>query len=395
MTSFTLSDAFLPDVPEPAPKWTGGPRLPFGAGNNDLEAVPVEALAEAAARVIRREGAGLAVYNLGGDPLGYRPLRDFITAHLGRRGITAGPENVLITAGSGNGIDLVIKGFLQPGDTVLIEEHSYAGAIRRFTRNGVRLVGVPLDADGIVPEALAGVLDRLAAEGVRPKMLYTIPTVQNPTATVLPPDRREAIARIARERGFVIFEDECYADLTWTGTAPAAIHGLAPDISIHIGSFSKTLGPAVRVGYLVAGEEAVRRLLALRADGGVGAIDQMVVAEYFTAHFDAHLTALRARLSHKLDVLIEEIRRNFGVNTEITRPEGGIFLWVALPPGTDSLALARRAQAEGIAINPGPEWSTSAATTGNWIRLCYAQTTEAQIREGIRRLAEIARDIAA
>ena len=166
-------------------------------------------------------------------------------------------------------------------------------------------------------------LPTLKAKGITPKFIYTIPTIQNPTASILPLDRRHALLKLAREYNVAIFEDECYADLLWEGVeAPPALYALDPGCVIHLGSFSKSLAPALRLGYIVAEWEIMRRLLPLKGDSGTGALDQMVVAEYFSKNFDKHLRHLNGVLHDKLNTMVEAVEREFGAAAECWHPEG-------------------------------------------------------------------------
>jgi 2-aminoadipate transaminase len=250
-----------------------------------------------------------------------------------------------------------------------------------------------LDAHGIVPEALAEQLASLKAQGKTPKLLYTIPTIQNPTGSILPLDRRMAILALAKQYGFPIFEDECYADLLWQGGAPPAFYGLAPDQVVHIGSFSKSLAPALRVGYAVADWSVLSRLVALKTDGGTGALDQMVIAEYFSHHFDDHLGRLSTVLKGKLDAMIEAVEREFGTSVQMMKPEGGIFLWIKLPDTVDVTTLIKPAAEAGIVFNPGPEWAVDGAAAKSWLRLCFALPTKEVIRDGVAAFAKVCHDV--
>jgi 2-aminoadipate transaminase len=291
-TTIDYSKLFSAGLPAAASRWAPFPKYYFVGGNNDPEQIPIEGLVEAAASVLRREGSKLAIYNLGLGPQGYPALRQFVADKCGRqRGIKASIEDILITTGSGQGLDMISKLLVNPGDTVLTEEFCYQGAMNRFRNLGAKLVGMKLDADGIVIDALAQQLADLKARGITPKFIYTIPTVQNPTASILPLDRRLALIKLAHEYNVAIFEDECYADLLWEAVeAPPALYTLDPGCVIHIGSFSKCLAPALRLGYLIAGWDIMSRLIPLKADSGTGALDQMVVAEYFSQHYDRHVS---------------------------------------------------------------------------------------------------------
>jgi 2-aminoadipate transaminase len=390
-TGFALSHLFATDLPAPAPRWTGFPKYNFIGGHNDPERVPAAELAAAAAAALRRDGADLALYNPHG-PQGFRPIREFVVAKVKARGIACSPEDVLITSGSGQGLDLVNRVMLNRGDWVILEEFTYGGALTKLQRLGVNVVGAPLDDDGLVIEALDRIVSDLKAKGTPPKFIYTIPTVQNPTGSILPVERRQALLALARKHGVAIFEDECYADLTWNPEAPAAIYAMDPSQVIHVGSFSKTLSPALRLGYVIADWTVMSRLVGLKRelDSGTGALEQMVVAEYFSHHFNQHVGELTAVLKEKLDTMVEALEREFGTAVEkMWRPKGGIFLWIKLPDRIDVTKLVAPAAAQGLVFNPGPEWSCNAATSKSHMRLCFALPSKEAIREGIATLARV------
>jgi 2-aminoadipate transaminase len=197
---------------------------------------------------------------------------------------------------------------------------------------------------------------------------------------------------LAEEYGVPIFEDDCYSDLIWNGERPPALHALSTSGNvIHIGSFSKSIAPALRVGFIVAPWSIMSRMIALKVDAGSGALEQMVLAEYCAPHFAAHVPALRQGLRKKLEVLMEALDEQFGTAAEFDDPRGGIFLWVKLPDQVDTLKLRQSAMQAGVAINPGPEWSTDATYSRSRMRLCFASPTEADIRDGIAILADICR----
>lgn len=382
---------FRKDTPEPAPRWAGFPKYNFIGGHNDPTQVPAAALAEAAASVLRREGRNLALYNLGHGPLGHAALREVVADKLARhRGIACTRDDVLITSGSLQGLDLVMDLLIEPGDTVLIEELSYNGTITRARRRGANIVPMPLDADGIRMDALERILGDLKAKGITPKFIYTIPTIQNPTGSILPLERRHRLIALARAHGVPIFEDECYADLVWAGTeAPPALYALDPGQVIHIGSFSKTLAPALRVAYAVAPWPVLSRLVALKTDAGTGALEQMLVAEYFSRHFDSHVAKLRGVLEDKLATMLDAVAREFGSAAECWKPKGGIFLWIRLPDAVDVRKLIQPAAERGIAFNPGPEWACDPASARSQLRLCFALPSKEEIREGVAAFARV------
>jgi 2-aminoadipate transaminase len=391
--SFDFAPLLRPGLPPPAAKWSGFPKYNFIGGNNDAEQLPVDGLIAAATTVLAREGSTLATYGLASGPLGYRPLREFLVAKLRRdAGISCSIDQILITSGSLQAIDLVNGILLAPGDTVLIEQETYQGALTRLARLGVKPVGIPLDHEGLRLDALAAALADLEGRNIRPKYIYTIPTVQNPTGTIMGDERRLALLRLAEAHGVPVFEDDCYADLIWDGRRPPALHALSRHGGvIHIGSFSKSIAPALRVGYIVAGEEMIARMLALKIDAGSGALEQMVLAEYCAAHFAEHVPRLTRGLRAKLETLMAALAEQFGTTAEFDDPAGGIFLWIKLPDLVDTQKLASAALAAGVAINPGPEWSTDKTYAKSRMRLCFASPTTDEIRHGVAALAEVCR----
>ncbi|CCE09542.1 putative 2-aminoadipate transaminase [Bradyrhizobium sp. STM 3843] len=393
MASFDFSPLLPAGLPAPVARWTGLAKYSFVGGNNDPDGVPVEDLRRAADAVLTREGRSLATYGLGHGPQGYRPLRDFLAGKLGRdAGLSCSADDIMLVSGSLQALDLVNQALLARGDTVIVEQDNYQGTLTRLARLGVNAVGIQLDQDGMRIDALAAALADLKARGIKPKYIYTIPTVQNPTGTVLPEARRRELLRLSEDHGVPIFEDDCYADLTWDGSRPPAIHAMAEHGGvIHIGSFSKSVAPALRVGFVVAPWQIMSIMLALKTDAGSGALEQMLLAEYCKTHFESHVPQLVRGLRAKLDTLMEALNAEFGTAAEFAAPKGGIFLWVKLPDQVDAMKLAQAALKAGVSINPGPEWSTDAAHARSRLRLCFASPSHQQIREGIAILAEICR----
>src|ERR1700759_3257089 len=381
IASFDFAPLLPADLPAPAARWTGLAKYSFVGGNNDPDQVPVDGLIDAVNAVLKREGKTLATYGLASGPQGYRPLREFLCAKLKRdAAIQCGADDIMIVSGSFQALDLINQTLLTRGDTVIVEQETYQGALNRLTRLGVSAIGIPLDDGGMRMDVLASKLAELKAKGVRPKYIYTIPTVQNPTGTIMSEARRAELLKLSQEYGVPVFEDDCYADLIWDGKRPPAIYAMARNGGvIHIGSFSKSIAPALRVGFIVAPWEMMSRMLALKTDAGSGALEQMVLSEYCAPHFATHVPELTRGLRKKLDTLMEALNEQFGTVAEFEEPKGGIFLWVKLPDHVDTLKLYQAALAAGVSINPGPEWSTNKAYAGSRLRLCFASPTHQQI----------------
>ncbi len=391
--SFDFTPLLPAGLPPAAIKWKGAAKYNFTGGNNDSEQLPLDGLVAAADAVLRREGRNLASYGLTSGPQGYRPLREFLAAKLKRdAGLSCTFDDIVIVSGSLQALDLVNGALLACGDTVIIEQDSYQGSLNRLKRLGVEMVGIPLDRDGMRMDALAAALADLKRRNIRPKYIYTIPTVQNPTGTIMPELRRIELLRLADQYGVPVFEDDCYADLVWDDARPPALYAMDKTGGvIHIGSFSKSIAPALRVGFIVAPWQILSRMLALKTDAGSGALEQMVLAEFCAPHFQTHVPKLRRGLRAKLDTLMDALNAQFGTAAEFDDPKGGIFLWVKLPDQVDTMRLYQAALAAGVAINPGPEWSTDAAHARSRMRLCFASPSHDEIRSGVAALAEVCR----
>ncbi|WP_420623718.1 PLP-dependent aminotransferase family protein [Candidatus Poriferisodalis sp.] len=403
--SFDVRSKMASGLPPPAPTWTPIQRYSFVGGNNDSPSVPVGGLAEAAVNAINRHGPALATYNLGGNPQGYEALREFIAANLAAEAaLPISADDVLVVSGSLQALDLVIAAFVEPGDVVVAEEATYGGIISKLTRAGARCEPARLDDDGIVPEALDQLLGELASQDRLPKLIYTIPTVQNPTGSVMPTERRHQLLEVARRWDVVIFEDDCYADLQWDGERPPAIAALARDGRdvgrvVYCGSFSKSIAPALRVGFIAAEAPVMRQLLALKDDAGTGAVEQLILAEYSAAHFVDHVRELRATLREKCHVMRHAVATHFGALSQVaiklggpvqvTDPKGGIFVWLTFPSGTDTARYLAPAAERGIQFNEGAAWSVDPQWGARRMRLCFGSLSHDDIRGGVAALAEV------
>jgi len=385
------STLFNKNLPSPSGKWQGHPKYNFIGGHSDPDLVPMNEFIESAANVFKGDPRNIAMYNFEGGPQGILSLRNFLVSKLSaERGIDITSEEILITSGSGQAIELINEILLDEGDTVIVESFTFSGALSYLRRRGVNFVGVDLDENGIRMDQLENILADLKGKGIRPKYIYTIPTLQNPTGTVMTMERRHRLLDLSEEYGVPIFEDECYADLIFEGEYEKAIKGLDDSNRVlHIGSFSKSLGPGLRLGYVVASWDVMSRLISRKTDAGTGVMDQMIVGDYFSKHYDEHIQDMRGALKRKCNVLSAALREHFGPLVDFEEPRGGMYLWVKLPPGIDSRDLVQTALGEGIAYNPGPDWSANPDAAANYIRLCFALPSEQEIWEGIEKLAKV------
>ena len=385
------STLFSKDLPPPADQWQGHPKYNFIGGHSDPELEPMEQFIESATNVFRGDPRNVSMYNFDGGPQGIIPLRRFLVEKLAtHRGIHVTTDEVLITSGSGQGINLINDVLLEEGDTVILESFCYAGVLTNLRQRKINIVGIDVDQDGMRMDQLKQALEELKSKGTRPKYIYTIPTLQNPTGTVMPMERRHQMLSLSEEYAVPIFEDECYADLIFEGEWEHAIRSLDDSNRVlHIGSFSKSLGPGIRLGYVVASWDVMSRLLSRKNDSGTGVMDQMIVGDYFSNHYEEHVQNVRANLRRKRDALTAALREHFGPTVEFEPPRGGMHLWIKFPSEVDSRKFVEPALREGIVFNPGPDWSADPEAAANYIRLCFAFPSESEIWEGVEKLAQV------
>ena len=397
---FDVSTLFRKNLPAPVKTpFQAFPLFNFVGGHNDAAGIPVKALTTAATNVITREGATLATYGLNNGPQGYLPLREFIASWMaGCAGMHDSADEILITSGSLQALDLVNQLLVGPDDMVIAEQATYGGALTRLAKLGVPYLGVRLDEDGIDVKHLAELLENQEQAGNPVKFIYTIPPIQNPTGGIMSIERRQQLLDLAARYNCIIFEDDCYADLVWSGTRPPSIRALdasaaqaegRPNRVIYCGSFSKSVAPALRIGFIMADWPILSQILPLKTDAGTGALDQMVLAEFCKNHFTDHVTRLRRLLKRKCDVTIQALEEHFGTTAEFMAPLGGIFIWITLPDIVDTKQLEIAALKEGVAINPGEEWTVDGTKNRCRMRLCFGNPDETLIREGIARLAVV------
>lgn len=387
---YDFSQVMRSNPPAAAAKFGGFPKYNFVGGHNDGDNVPVEALIRSVSETLAREGSTLATYGLNSGPQSYRPLREGLAQMLERRaGMKTDADQILMVSGSLQALELINGLLLEPGDVVLVEEVCYGGALSRIKKAGASYVGVPVDGDGMRMDALGDTLDRLKAEGRRVKFIYTIPTVQNPSGSVMPIARRREMLELATRHDIPIVEDDCYCDLIFEGGRPSAIGALDDSGRvIYCGSFSKSIAPALRSGYVVADWAVISRLLPLKTDGGSGAIEQMMLSG-FIEQFDDHMQRLAPVLKSKADALVDALEAEFGTDAEFTQPIGGIYLWITLPEAVDTSRLAVAAAAEGVAINAGAEWSADPEYGKRRLLICFANPTIETIQQGVVKLADV------
>lgn len=346
---------------------------------------PAEAFAALLAEVAR-DGTLLAY----GSPFGYRPLRETLAVRLARRGIPADPDGILIVNGAQQGLDLITRALVDPGDPVAVEVPSYSLALSLFRAHRARLLGIPLDTQGPERDALARAL------AGRPKFLYTIPDFHNPTGLLFSPGRRADLVEAASAAGVLVVEDAFDADLLVEGELPPPLSALAPAHVVHLGTLSKALFPGVRVGWISGPKEFVHRLAALKR---VGELTSPLVLQaalnLFLARgeYDRHLARTRTRLKGRLALAHRVIRERFPAGTRSERPSGGWVLWVELPSGVSGRALAEMAREKGVLVSPGADFRPDQADIPA-IRVSVARGTAADLARALTLVGACARALA-
>ena len=364
----------------------------FTGGRPDPYTFPTEALIEASAKALRNLGGSLVNYP--GDS-GYRGLRQLASMRFERReGIPLPIDNISITSGSMQALDLVLSTFIDPGDTILTEELTYSGTLGIMRHLEANIVGIPMDfIDGMNMDALEENLKALRAKGVRPKLIYTTANHQNPTAAILSLERRERMLELASTYDTIIVEDDCYGDIDFVpNPTPAALFKLDDSNRVvFIATFSKILGAGIRQGYFVARQPYYDAIHENRWDGGTSALASAIVAEFFKTHLDEHLAVTNAAVGAKCRAVIQTLEKNVDDLCTWTKPRGGLFLWITLPETTNMEKLAELAGRHNAGFSPGSAFHYRSDPIKS-IRLAYAYCHIDDIPEGITYLCEAIRN---
>jgi 2-aminoadipate transaminase len=354
----------------------------FGNGAPAREAQPLDRLREAGARAWT-EADGILDY---GEVEGYRPLRELIARRMARREMLVDPDEIMITNGSQQGIDMVARLMLDPGDQIVVEGPAYIGAMQTFDAYEASYVVAPIDEDGLDVAAL----DRmLSATGARPKLIYTVPTFQNPTGITMTRTRREALLALARERGILVLEDDPYGELYYGDAPPQPLRALDPSV-VYLGSFSKTIAPGIRVGWTVAPRHLMDLLLMAKegADIHTGRVVTRTVFHTADGFLDDHIATLRDLYRQRRDALLLGLERHLPPGTVWSCPGGGFFVWVQLPAGLDADVLLPIAAAHGVAYLPGSWFYPAGHKEHSGLRLSFSSLPIDRIEEGTRRLGQ-------
>jgi 2-aminoadipate transaminase len=353
-----------------------------------VAALNMDHVAEAVAMMLRDRGLVALQYGAGqGHPELREQILDVMTPH----GIRAGLDDVVVTAGSQLALDLVIRVMCDRGDVILTESPSYVGALGVFKAAGLDVVHVPMDEQGLRPDALAETIAQVRAQGRTPKLLYTIPSYHNPGGVTQGPQRRHEVLAAARSAGVLIVEDDPYGLLGFDGIVPRALHADDPEGVVYLGSFSKTIAAGVRLGWAVA-PPSLREKLVMAAEAATlcpSNFTQLTISTLLsTRPFFDQVAKFRDVYRERRDVLLEEMAHSFPEGTSWTTPIGGFYSWVTLPEGIDSTVMLARALDALVAYVPGTGFYADEQGRSE-LRLSYCYPEPDRVREGVRRLAGV------
>lgn len=352
-----------------------------------IEGLPMDFLADMSARLIRQRGTKIFQY---GSGQGEEELREMITEVMRPDGLRGHPDDIVVTTGSQQALDLISEIFINPGDVVVAEAPSYVGALGTFRAYQANVVHVPLDSDGLVPEALEETLTRLENEGKSVKFLYTIPNFHNPAGVCLSAERRPLIAEICKRHHVLIVEDNPYGLLGFDGDPIPAIQTFNPDGVVYLGSFSKTFAPGYRVGWALAPAAVTQRLILANENALLcpTTFGQLSIAEYLRTYDWYQQIKEYRELYHIRGKAMQNALETYLPMCEWNKPEGGFYTWVKLPEGLDAHAMLPRAVTHRVAYVSGTAFYADGQGRDH-MRLSFCYPTPERIEEGVKRLSTV------
>jgi 2-aminoadipate transaminase len=359
----------------------------FGGGLPDPASFPYEGLLDATARMLKEEGAEALTY---GDPQGYIGLRELVCHKYDVfEGLKVTPENLIISNGSGHALSMAISAFVDVGDAMLCEAPTFSGTLNTIRRHGPEVLDVPVDAEGLDTKALRKHLENLRGQGRRCKLIYTIVNFQNPAGPTMSLRRRKELVALAQEYETLILEDDAYGELRFEGEQLPSLYAL--DDSGHViraGTLSKILGAGVRLGWLLAPREMIPAFQGFNFGGGVNPFMSRIATYFMRDNLEPHVALLVNVYRRKRDAMLQALWEVLEeTDAEISRPEGGFFLWIKLPTGTDRARLAELAAERRVTYVPGTSFFANGGGE-EFIRLAYSYDSPENCYQGAKLLAE-------
>ncbi len=391
--SYKISDKFAnmkPSAVREILKATSSPdMIAFAGGSPAVDAFPCDAVKKISAEILEENPVSALVY---GISEGYEPLRENVKQWLKRRENVGGDNDVvIITSGGTQVMDLATRVLASEGDTVICEEPSFVGSLNCFRSHGCKLVGVPIDSDGMNIKAL----ERVVKENPDAKFIYTIPNFQNPGGTTLSLEKRKAMYEIAKANDLVIVEDNPYGNLRVAGEDVPSIKSFDTDgIVVYAGSFSKILAPGIRVAYAVVPKEMAGAFTIAKqvSDVHTGVINQMIVSRWFDEYdVDAHIVKIREIYRHKLNLMCDCLDKYCKGFITYVRPQGGLFIWAKLPDNVDMVDYVNRLIEQKVAVVPGTAFMIDDTKPCSYIRLNFSTPSDEAIVNGVKIMGEIAK----
>jgi 2-aminoadipate transaminase len=364
--------------------------ISFAGGLPNPRSFAVQDVAEAAAKVLAEDGRNVLQYS---TTEGYLPLREYIAERYSeKKGLEVDPDEILITNGSQQGLDLIAKVFLNAGDRVVIERPGYLGAIQALSIFEPMFIPIPLQQDGIDTGLLKDALDLNEV-----KLFHTVVNFQNPSGITYSRQKRLELAEILEEHETILVEDDPYGELRFAGEDLPSLSSYLPGNVILLGSFSKIVAPGLRLGWICAPEDVMERVIVAKqaSDLHSNYLSQRIVYQYLCDHdIDEHIAGIREAYKKQRDLMIAGIEKHFPEEVKFTRPEGGMFIWVTLPEGVSALRLFDLAGGENVAFVPGNAFYVDDGGK-NALRLNFSNSNEDEIEEGIKRLAKVMKKLLA
>jgi DNA-binding transcriptional MocR family regulator len=372
--------------------------LELGWGHPDMSLLPVAEMQEANASALRRYGAMALTY---GVDRGAGPLLEWLRTRTGQTdGRTPGPDEISLTAGNSQGLELICTLFTSPGDVVLVENPTYHLAVRILRDHPLELVPVARDSQGISLSALQEAVERLRATGKRPRLLYTIPTFHNPTGADMSLEQRRALVEWATREDVLLVEDDVYRELAYDAPSLPSLWSLAPPGRVlRLGSFSKSLAPGLRLGWLTADAASIQRAAGcglIDSGGSLNHFTALTVAEFCAAgHFERQVQGLRTAYRERRDTLLAALARHVPAGVTWQVPAGGYFLWLNLPDTLETPQVLKRAEEAGLSFLPGARFFLDGRGGHHALRLCFSLYPPAQLARAAELLGEVIRASAA
>ncbi len=360
----------------------------LAGGMPNLSALPMEMMASVVEKLIRDNGAEALQY---GSGQGHPKLREQICDVMALEGIRAHPDDVIVTTGSQQALDLISRIFIDPGDVVLVEAPSYVGALGTFHQYEAQVVHVEMDNDGLIPDALRNAISSTRASGRKIKFLYLIPNYQNPAGVLLPADRRTEILNICREENIFVIEDNPYGLLGFDKPSPNAMRSEDSENVVYLGSFSKTIAPGFRVGWALV-PQSLKEKLVIASESSIlcpSNFAQLSISSYLSDQpWRDQIASFCDLYKVRRDAMLESMEQHFPSAATWTKPEGGFYVWATLPPEIDTKAMMPKAIVAKVAYVPGTAFYADGF--GSWsMRLSYCYPSPERIRDGIKSLGHV------